>query len=67
MVICGCSEGEGCFARRAWQNGDNYPRSARTMVLPRAAGLSATWMPAARIASILAPAVSRPPEMTAPA
>ncbi len=37
------------------------------MVLPRADGLSATWMPALRNASNLAAAVSRPPEMTAPA
>lgn len=31
----------------------SYPFSAFTMVLPSAAGLSATWMPALRIASIL--------------
>ena len=43
------------------------PCSTSTIVLPSAAGLSATWMPAARIASIFAAAVSRPPEMTAPA
>ena len=31
----------------------SYPLSAFTMVLPSAAGLSATWMPALLIASIL--------------
>src|SRR3712207_5981950 len=43
------------------------PCSAFTMVEPRAAGLSATWIPALRIASIFAAAVSFPPEITAPA
>jgi hypothetical protein len=42
-------------------------RSARTMVLPWAGGLPATSMPAARMASNLAAAVSRPPPVTAPA
>jgi len=44
-----------------------YPFNTSIIVLPSAAGLSVTWTPAARNASIFAAAVSLPPLITAPA
>ena len=52
---------------RAERSSEPYPFSTSIIVEPRAAGLSDTWTPAARNASFLAAAVSRPPLMTAPA
>src|ERR1700678_665755 len=59
------SRGTGCHAD---PNREIYlPESSATMVVPRAAGLSETRMPAAFIASILLSAPPLPPEMMAPA
>ena len=46
---------------------NDQPFIALSISSPKEAGESATLMPAERIASILASAVSLPPEMTAPA
>ena len=57
-------------AARAWMDAPllhQPPFITRAMVLPSAAGESATAMPALFIASIFAAAVPLPPEMMAPA
>src|SRR5262249_35700199 len=54
-------------ARGAVHECSAQPLSAFAMVEPSAAGESATWKPALRIASNFAAAVPLPPEMMAPA